>query len=202
MNRKTKDAIVKELIGKLKELPDGTRTTTARLLRDIGRGTGADSRALLDIHFALLKAAEKEGIALDGSGNDGKDLGLPYNLDFVIRRDDDCESAVNPDDPEPGFPRTSPIYWFDRYLELIFAKDELWEQFQMYVRQTAHGRNERFFAFHRDPECIEIWRQMLDNMGGGFPLSLFAAAAFILLSYRDRGHDLDAELEQLKKTNE
>ena len=65
--------------------------------------------------------------------------------------------------------------------------DELWEQFQMYVRETAYDRDERFFAFHRDPECIDIWRQMLDNMGGGFPLSLFAAAAFLLLTYRDRG---------------
>ena len=43
---------------------------------------------------------------------------------------------------------------------------------------------------------------MLDNMGGGFPLSLFAAAAFLLLTYRDRGHDLDAELKQCRNTNE
>ena len=31
---------------------------------------------------------------------------------------------------------------------------------------------------------------------------LFAAAAFLLLTYRDRGHDLDAEMEQCRKTNE
>ena len=39
---------------------------------------------------------------------------------------------------------------------------------------------------------------MLDNMGGGFPLSLFASAAFLLLAYKDQGHDLDAELKALQ----
>ena len=38
---------------------------------------------------------------------------------------------------------------------------------------------------------------MIDNMGGGFPLTLFALAAFLLLSYKEQGHDLYAELEAL-----
>lgn len=90
----------------------------------------------------------------------------------------------------------APVGMFNEYLELIFATDVLWERFQMYVRQEIDGTHfgEDFFAFKRDPECIQIWRQMLDNMGGGFRLSLFAATAFELLSYEAAGHDLDAEL--------
>ena len=38
---------------------------------------------------------------------------------------------------------------------------------------------------------------MLDNMGGGFPLTMFASVAFLLLAYKEQGHDLDAELEAL-----
>ena len=92
-----------------------------------------------------------------------------------------------------------PVALFDKYLELIFAKDELWEPFQVYVRQCRPYRGDRFFEYHRNPDCIEIWRQMLDNMGGGFPLTLFASAAYLLLAYKEQGHDLDAELEALKK---
>ena len=92
----------------------------------------------------------------------------------------------------------SPIQMFDRYLELIFTNDELWYRFQGYVRSSVPYRGEEYFEYRRDPECIEIWRQMLDNMGGGFPITLFASAAFLLQSYRDAGHDLDKELRYAK----
>ncbi len=95
----------------------------------------------------------------------------------------------------------SPVYLFNKYIELIFANDILWENFQSYVRQSGPYRGDEFFEYHRDPECIEIWRQMLDNMGGGFPLALFASAAFLLLAYKEQGHDLDEELEALHKSN-
>lgn len=90
------------------------------------------------------------------------------------------------------------IGMFDKYLELIFSVDVLWDRFQMYVGQEidmTHFQKDHF-AFHRDLQCIEVWRQMLDNMGGGFRLSLFAAMAFELLSYEAAGHNLDEELMQ------
>ena len=94
----------------------------------------------------------------------------------------------------------SPIPLFDRYLELIFANDDLWNNFQCFVRQTFPDRGHEFFAYHRDPACVKIWRQMLDNMGGGIPLTLFASADFLLLDYKEQGHDLDAELAQITRS--
>lgn len=92
----------------------------------------------------------------------------------------------------------SPVPYFTKYKELIFDNDDLWENFQYYVRFILPDQGDDFFAYHRAPECIEIWDQMLDNMGGGIPLSLFASAAFLLLAYQDQGHDLDAELKKIK----
>ena len=91
----------------------------------------------------------------------------------------------------------SPIPYFSKYLELIFGVDELWEYFQYYVHHEFHDQPPEFFAFHRSHECVGVWRQMLDNMGGGIPLSLFASAAFLLLAYKEQGHDLDAELHEI-----
>lgn len=88
----------------------------------------------------------------------------------------------------------SPIPCFREYLPILFANDKLWEQFQYYVRCEVPDRDEDFFAYHRNKVCMDIWYQMLENMGGGWPLRFFAAASFLLLTYRDQGHDLDAEL--------
>ena len=91
----------------------------------------------------------------------------------------------------------NPILYFSKYLELIYADDTLWANYQSYVRRYSPHRNTTFFEYQRDPKCIEIWHQMLDNMGGGWPIEFFASVAFLLLAYKDSGHDLDAELQQL-----
>lgn len=91
----------------------------------------------------------------------------------------------------------SPISWFSKYVEILYAKDDLWEEFQHYVREIEPNRDADFFAYNRDLECVETWRQMLENMGGGFPLMFFASASFLLLRYKEAGHDLDVELEKI-----
>ncbi len=116
----------------------------------------------------------------------------------LIQENNDLDSG----DDSLGYKIMSPIPLFSKYLELIFANDDLWNNFQGFVRECGPYRGDEFFEYHRDPECIEIWRQMLDNMGGGFPLMLFASAAFLLLDYEKQGHDLDAELEQIKRSKE
>lgn len=94
-----------------------------------------------------------------------------------------------------GFP-----YIFNRYLELIFYNDQLWKKMQFYAG-FVFSREERtpgFFAWHRSRECIDTWRGMLENMGGGIPPEFFAAVSFEVLSYRDAGHDIDEEEENAK----
>ena len=91
--------------------------------------------------------------------------------------------------------RYSPIYMFYKYKELIYAVDELWDEFQRYLRDVAPDRSdERFFEHHREPQSMDVWDLMLDNMGGGWPIVTFAAASFLLLRYQALGHDLDKEL--------
>lgn len=143
-------------------------------------------RRKTDIFVAGLIKEAKELIGVAQQKLDSETIGVPHE---------------EPDysEEESEFDVISPIPLFSKYLELIFAKDELWNNFQMFVRQTSPRRGDEYFEYHRNPECIEIWRQMLDNMGGGFPLSLFAAAAFLLLEYKEQGHNLDAELEALRE---
>ncbi len=140
MDRRTRDSIVKELIGKLKELPDGSRITIRQLLKLAGRSPEKEGIDVMAVHAALFRAAEKAHIRLDMSEHEDKCEGLPVNLDYVVHNQPERDS-------ESGFPLTSPVYWFDRYLELIFARDELWEQFQMYVRETAYDRGRAFLRF-------------------------------------------------------
>ena len=87
MKRTTVNEIVAEMIKMLREAPDGTVTTTARLMMDTGYERseyyGLD---LIEVHFALMEEAEKAGITLDMSSHEGKDEGMPYSLEFVLRK--------------------------------------------------------------------------------------------------------------------
>ena len=75
------------LAGALKDAPEGYETTTRRLLRDVGYGPDAFGEGdLTEIHSALFAQAEKEGICLDMSAHDGRLEGLPWDLDFAVRR--------------------------------------------------------------------------------------------------------------------
>ena len=77
-------SIVDKLITRIKELPDGTRTSTSRLMDDIGYCFGEYDKEMFDIHFLLLETAEAENIFLDNSSHYGKYEGLPFNLDYLI----------------------------------------------------------------------------------------------------------------------
>jgi len=187
------NTIVQKLLDEIEWMPDGRWASTAKLLEEAGFDRDGLQDDLMEIHFSLIEAAKAENILLDMSSHEGKLEGLPYNLDFQVFHEEDEEDDVL----ELGYQPISPIPLFSKYIELIFDNDNLWESFQHFVRHSGPYRGDEFFEYHRDPECIEIWRQMLDNMGGGFPITLFASAAFLLLAYKEQGHDLDAELEAL-----
>ena len=84
-----------------------------------------------------------------------------------------------------------------KYLPLIYKVDELWENFQLYIQSAFPDKEENFFAFQRSDEAMAIWAQAIADMGGGIPPSIFASAVFLILRYRELGHDLDRELAEL-----
>lgn len=91
----------------------------------------------------------------------------------------------------------NPIPYVRKYIDVILDVDALWEPFLGYVKTFIPNRDENFFAYNRAAECADMWRGMLDNMGGGLPVSFYASAAFLLLRYKELGFNLDTELERI-----
>lgn len=119
-------------------------------------------------------------------------LGYREMLEECCRDLDTEEKTAGP----ANWEQYSPIPCFMRYLPLIYKVDELWENFQLYIRSAFPDKKENFFAFHRSEEAMAIWARAIADMGGGIPPSIFAAAVFLLLRYRELGHDLDRELAE------
>ena len=86
MNCFKKKEAASKLMEEIKKLPLGTRTTTAILYKTVFGSLPDDEVILFDINNMLLKMSEKEGYFLDGSEHEGKEEGLPFNLDFIIKR--------------------------------------------------------------------------------------------------------------------
>ena len=84
MDHRTRDSIVKELVGKLKELPVGSSSTTRQLLKLAGRSPEKEGIDVMAVHAALFRAAEKAHIRLDMSEHEDECEGLPVNLDYVV----------------------------------------------------------------------------------------------------------------------
>ena len=79
--------IVRAVNKKLRECEDGTDITTCQLVVETGYDVKRLSEGdLLDIHEALFRAAKASNITLDMSAHEGMEEGLPYNLDFIVRR--------------------------------------------------------------------------------------------------------------------
>lgn len=110
-----------------------------------------------------------------------------------------CEGLSFEEEPEAATElwKYSPIPCFRKYLPLVYAVDELWDSFQLYVRSEFPDKDEDFFAFHRSREAMAVWSDVIENMGSGMPISIFAAAAYLILRYKELGHDPDRELDAL-----
>ena len=87
MDKNKLEGIIPVLIERLKASSDGYDITTAQLLQVAGyRLDDFEFMDLFDIHFALFEAAEKAGLTLDMSSHENKVEGLPFNLDFILRK--------------------------------------------------------------------------------------------------------------------
>ncbi len=81
------EAIVEELLNRLNSAPDGYKTTTYGLLKESGFDADSFSEVMLTvIHSALFEEADRNGIILDMSSHFGKLEGLPYVLDYIVRK--------------------------------------------------------------------------------------------------------------------
>ena len=85
---KTKLAeVIPVLIERLQAAPDGYDITTAQLVQVAGYSLeDFNFMDLFDVHFALFEAAKKAGLTLDMSEHENKVEGLPFNLDFILRK--------------------------------------------------------------------------------------------------------------------
>lgn len=77
-------AIADAMVDVLRGYENGSRTTTARLAHQLGY-TDLTLFDLLDVHNALLRAAQENHMELDFSEHDGKVEGWPFNLDFIVK---------------------------------------------------------------------------------------------------------------------
>ena len=79
--------IVRAVNKKLRECEDGTDITTCQLVVETGYDVKRLSEGdLLDIHEALFRAAKTSKITLDMSAHEGLEEGMPFYLDFIVRR--------------------------------------------------------------------------------------------------------------------
>lgn len=76
---------IPQMIELLKTLPAGTGISTAQLLLMLHQDVEHfDFSYMFDLHNALFKAANKNGLYLDMSKHDGLCEGLPFNLDYAV----------------------------------------------------------------------------------------------------------------------
>ena len=79
--------MVEKMLDVLRDLPEGAEITTYQLAKKAGFNISIyDASTLFPLHFAIFDEAEKAGIELDMSKHENKVEGLPFNLDYAVRR--------------------------------------------------------------------------------------------------------------------
>lgn len=79
------DEIAEKMIVFLKKQENGYDTTTAIMAREMGY-PDLSFEDLMNLNMKVFELAEKNGIVLDMSKHEGLFEGLPFNLDFVLRK--------------------------------------------------------------------------------------------------------------------
>jgi len=78
--------VAEGLVDDLREMENGTITSTYQLINDSGMDTddfGVDD--LFQIHYALLRAASANRITLEFVDSDGKVDGLPFHYEYIVK---------------------------------------------------------------------------------------------------------------------
>ena len=78
------ETLVSKAVETIEGYADGTSDCTARILRSID--PKIDEEDLFFCHNKIEKEIKKRGkVTLDYSAHYGKEEGMPYNLDFVVK---------------------------------------------------------------------------------------------------------------------
>ena len=81
-----KELIVSKAVEYLESMPNGSRTTTYFVLKDIGYGN-IDDMEIFDLHFLIYDALTKSGKSImDMSEHMDRVEGLPQYFDYVVRK--------------------------------------------------------------------------------------------------------------------
>jgi len=87
MRKEETESLANRIAEKLCTLPEGSETTSGRLLRKYGGiKEELSEEEMLAFHEALFRAAREKGLVLDTSRHEFRLEGLPWNLDFAVRR--------------------------------------------------------------------------------------------------------------------
>ena len=105
------NAIVEQLVARIRLLPDGTNTSTDNLLIKLGIIIPYWNEGGKQIHYTLLEAARKEDIYLETDCIDSIDEDIPYSLGFTIYHNTPCywNCGVGFEDIMTVYPYTSNI---------------------------------------------------------------------------------------------
>ena len=87
MRKEETESLANRIAEELCTLPEGSETTSGRLLRKYGgMKEELSEEEMLAFHEALFRAAREKGLVLDTSRHEFRLEGLPWNLDFAVRR--------------------------------------------------------------------------------------------------------------------
>lgn len=146
MTVQEKNAIVDRIIQEIQNMPDGSKATTIMLMGRCGIDTsGMDKDYFYDlfrIHDALFKKTKHCGIYLDMSAHNGLEEGLPFNLDFIIRKRKPGKKC-----PRCGNTNTGKIlYGMPHYTEELERQERLHE---IYIGGCCiTGHDPRYHCFN------------------------------------------------------
>lgn len=82
-----KNQIVNAVFEEVKKLDNGDRTTTSKLMMKTGYDVDSyPPLEIVDVHSRVVELAKENDIILDQSEWDGMIVGLPQNLEFIVRK--------------------------------------------------------------------------------------------------------------------
>ena len=79
------DKIAEEMVNRLLKQENGFESSVGKLVDELGY-SNMEILDMMELNQKVFAQAEEQGLILDMSMHDGLEEGLPFNLDFVLKR--------------------------------------------------------------------------------------------------------------------